>query len=100
MDLCSVLVEAAWSAFRTRTYLGARFRRLHRRFGKNGANKAAVALAHNILVIVWHVLTTNTSYVDLGADYYLRRDDPQTRKNRRLHQLQDLGYTVELALTA
>ncbi|MEV4202825.1 hypothetical protein [Micromonospora globbae] len=49
---------------------------------------------------MWHVLTTNTSYVDLGADYYLRRDDPQTRKNRRLHQLQDLGYTVELALTA
>ncbi|GAA2372591.1 transposase [Dactylosporangium salmoneum] len=99
-QLCSVLVEAAWAAFRTQTYLGARFRRLHRRFGKNGAKKAAVALAHSILVITWHVLTNNTAYVDLGADYYTRRDSPETRKNRLVHQLQDLGYTVELTPTA
>ncbi|WP_344620924.1 transposase, partial [Dactylosporangium salmoneum] len=99
-QLCSVLVEAAWAAFRTQTYLGARFRRLHRRFGKNGAKKAAVALAHSILVITWHVLTNNTAYVDLGADYYTRRDNPETRKNRLVHQLQDLGYTVELTPTA
>ena len=100
LQLCSVLVEAAWSAFRTQTYLGARFRRLHRRFGKNGAKKAAVAIAHTILVIVWHVLTNNTEYVDLGTDYYTRRDDPETRKNRLIHQLQDLGYTVELVPAA
>ncbi len=49
---------------------------------------------------MWHVLTNNTEYVDLGTDYYTRRDDPETRKNRLIHQLQDLGYTVELVPAA
>jgi transposase len=100
VQLGSVLVEAAWSAFRTQTYLGARFRRLHRRLGKNGAKKAAVALAHTILVIIWHVLTNDVPYTDLGSDYYTRRDDPDARKHRLLRQLQDLGYTVELTPAA
>jgi transposase len=42
----TILVEAAWSAGRTSTYLGARFRRLHRRFGNNRGGKATVAIAH------------------------------------------------------
>ena len=45
-QLCSVLVESAWAVSRTQTRLGARFRRLHRRFGKAGGKKAAVAVAH------------------------------------------------------
>ena len=73
---------------------------LHRRFAKNGAKTAAVALAHTILVIVWHVLTNDTPYTDLGSDYYTRRDDPEARKQRLLRQLQDLGYTVELTPAA
>ncbi|MET8911660.1 transposase [Micromonospora sp. NPDC004551] len=44
--LATVLVEAAWATSRTRTRLGARYRRLHRRFGKTGSKKAAVAIAH------------------------------------------------------
>jgi transposase len=94
--LCSVLVEAAWSTSRTSTRLGARFRRLHRRFGKTGGKKAAVAIAHTLLVIVWHLLNNDVDYTDLGADYYTRRDNPDTRKNRLLHQLRELGYDAEL----
>jgi transposase len=98
--LASVLVEAAWATSHTRTRLGARYRRLHRRFGKTGGKKAAVAIAHTILVIVWHLLTHDTTYTDLGADYYTQRDDPDIRKNRLLRQLRDLGYDAELTALA
>ena len=94
--LAGVLAEAAWAASRTSTRLGARFRRLHRRFGKTGGKKAAVAIAHTILIIVWHVLHNDVDYTDLGVDYYTHRDNPDARKNHLLRQLRDLGYDAEL----
>ncbi len=42
-ELCAILTECAWSAGRTSTYVGAQFRRFHRRFGKKGESKAATA---------------------------------------------------------
>jgi transposase len=95
--LCAVLVEAAWAASRTSNRLGARFRRLHRRFGKTGGSKAAVAVAHTILVIAWHLLNNETDYTDLGNDFYARHDNPDARKARLLRQLHDLGYHVDLS---
>jgi transposase len=100
LHLCGVLVEAAWAASRTSTRLGARFRRLHRRFGKAGGKKAAVAIAHTMLIIVWHLLATGATYADLGNDFYARRDDPDARKRRLMRQLEELGYTVELTEAA
>jgi transposase len=94
--LQAALVEAAWVVSRTATRLGTRFRRLHRRFGKTAGKKAAVAVAHTILVIAWHLLAGQTSYTDLGTDYYTLRDDPDARKNRLLRQLEGLGYAVAL----
>lgn len=62
--LRAALVEAAQAAGRSkRTYLGAQFRRLAARRGKK---KAAVAVGHSILIIVYHLLTEGTSYQDLG----------------------------------
>lgn len=98
--LATILVEAAWATSHTRTRLGARYRRLHRRFGKSGGKKAAVAIAHTTLVIVWHLPAHDTTYTDLGADYYTHRDNPETRKNRLLRQLRDLGYDAELTALA
>jgi transposase len=94
--LATVLVEAAWATSHTRTRLGARYRRLHRRFGKAGGKKAAVAIARTLLVIVWHLLAHDTTYTDLGDDYYTQRDDPERRKNRLLRELRELGYDAEL----
>jgi transposase len=39
-------------------------------------NKAAIAVAHKLSVIIWHVLATGKPYRDLGADYLDRRVDP------------------------
>ena len=32
-----------------------------------------------LLVAAWHVLTTHTSYHDLGGDYFVARDNPEHR---------------------
>jgi transposase len=87
------LVEAAQAAGRSkRTYLGAQFRRLAARRGKK---KAAVAVGHTILTIVYHLLTEGTTYQDLGPQYFDERD--RQRVERRLvHRLEALGYTVAL----
>ena len=87
------LVEAAHAAGRTKnTYLGAQYRRLVARKGKK---RAAVAVAHSILTIVYHVLTDRQPYADLGGDYFDRRDQ-QAVQRRLVHRLEALGYTVSL----
>src|SRR5271165_196646 len=68
------MVEAAWATWRTATRPGARFRRLARRFGKGNEKKAAVAVAHTLLCIAWAVMHYDGDYIDVGTDYYERRD--------------------------
>jgi transposase len=93
-EIRTILTECAWSAGRTGTYIGARFRRMHRRFGKTGGGKAALALAHTLIVIIWHVLHDNAEYRDLGSDYFTRYDNPEAHKRRLIRDLQTLGYNV------
>lgn len=94
-EIRQILTECAWSTARTNSYIGARFRRLHRRFGKKGGHKAAIAIAHTLIVIIWHLLADNTDYHDLGADYFTHRVDTiETRKRRLIRELETLGYQV------
>jgi transposase len=91
--LGEVLIECAWAAARSRdTYLSAQYWRLARRIGKK---KAAIAVGHSILVIAWHLLTSDCDYADLGGDYFVRRDTDRQRQ-RAVAQLQALGYQVTL----
>jgi transposase len=91
--LGEVLIECAWAAARSRdTYLSAQYWRLARRIGKK---KAAVAVGHSILVIAWHLLTSDCDYADLGGDHFVRRDTDRQRQ-RAVAQLQALGYRVTL----
>jgi transposase len=95
-EIRDILVEAAWSAGRTGTYVGARFRRMHRRFGNKGGGKAAVAIAHTLIVIIWHVLHDMTEYRDLGADYFTRHDTTEAKKRRLIRELETLGCQVTI----
>jgi transposase len=90
--LRSLLVEVAQAAGRTQTYLGARFRRLAAR---KGGKKAAVAVAHKIIRIVYYLLTRQTVYQDLGVSYLDQRDR-QAVERRAVRRLESLGYTVTL----
>jgi transposase len=96
--LLDALTQAAWAAARVKDdYLSAQFWRLARRIGKN---KAVVAVAHSILVIVYHVIATGQPYHDLGVDYFTTRVDPERRARHLTRQLADLGYHVTLTKAA
>ncbi len=91
------LIESAKSVGRGNTYLGAQYRRIAQR---RGPNKAAVAVAHSILDITWHLLTTGALYEDLGADYFERRRDPLIQTRKLVAQLEALGLSVTVAPAA
>ena len=91
-SLQSALVEAAKAASRTKTYLGAQYHRLARRIG---ANRAAMAVAHSIAVILHHIIRTRKPYVDLGHNYFEKRDRDAIAR-RAVRQLERLGHQVTL----
>jgi transposase len=91
--LKATLVTAAVCAARTGgTYLRDKFHRLRARMG---AKKAAVAVAHKILVAVFHMLQRAVAFADLGADHLDRVDKHRTAK-RLVRRLDALGYDVML----
>jgi transposase len=91
--LRGALGEAAWAAARTKAgYLRALF---HRLAARRGRKRAVVAVAHALLVIVYHLLRDHTTYQDLGDDYFEQRDRDAV-KRRALRQLQRIGFSVQL----
>jgi transposase len=96
--LTSALVEAAWSAVRSKDcYLAVRFQRIRKR---RGEQRALIAVAHTLLVICWHILNDETVYNEIGPDYLAGKDQPERHRKRLVAQLEKLGYTVELAPVA
>lgn len=91
-----VLVQCAWAARKTPTYLGRTFRRLEVRLG---GKKAAVAVAHKILVIVYHLLAEGTFYDEERYDCLQPRQEERQRK-RAVQALEQLGYRVSLERAA
>ena len=88
------LIEAANAAARGKgTYLASQYARLK---GRRGHKKAIVAVAHSILVIAWHLLSTGQPYSDLGADWFLQRHSSQAYRNRLVRQLERMGHKVTL----
>jgi transposase len=95
--LKTALVTAAITGCRrSGTFLAEKYRRLRAR---RGTMRAAVAIAHKILVSVWHILRDGTFYHDLGAAYLDRRDRERTAKNL-VRRLTSMGFEVQLQQTA
>ncbi|MGH8984809.1 MAG: IS110 family transposase [Acidimicrobiia bacterium] len=95
--LRTALCEAAWAAAHTKEgYLPAQYRRFLRRFGKKNENKAAFAVAHTLIAIIWHILTNRCDYDDLGSDYFERRNDTDGRRRYLVRELEKLGQNVTL----
>lgn len=88
-----VLVQAAQAASHTKgTYLAAQY---HRLAGRRGGKRAIMAVAHTILVTIYHMLTRGTTYSDLGANYFDERDR-QAAIHRAVRRIEALGFTVTL----
>ena len=91
--LRSTLVEVAWAATRTKnTYLSAQYRRLAAR---RGAKRAILAIAHTILVTIYHLQRRGTAYKDLGGNYFDERNRRATL-GRSVRRIERLGYKVTL----
>lgn len=95
--LRSAMCEAAWAAAHGKdNYLAAQFRRFKRRFGTRGETKAIFAVAHTMIVIVWHLLASDATYDELGADFFERRLNTEARQRRLIRDLEALGHKVTL----
>ena len=90
--LKAALVQAAHTQRRADNYLGAQSRRLARR---RGSKRAAVAVAHSILVIVYHLLRDGTRYQERGADYFDKHDRVHIER-ALVKRLEQLGNKVHL----
>ena len=91
--LKAVLVEAANAVGHTRdTHLATQYHRLAARRGKK---RAAIAVAHSILVIAYHIIRRGTSYIDLGVNYLDERK-AETVQHQLVKRLERLGFKVTL----
>jgi transposase len=89
--LKATLVQAAWSATRKKnSYYGAQYRRL---VGRRGKKRALVAVAHSLLVTIYHMLSRGCAYEELGDDYFDKRHCDSVVKHH-VRMLERLGYTV------
>jgi len=91
--LRATLIQCARAAARSKaTHLSERYRQIMRR---RGDKKAIVAVAHDILVAAWWMLTKTQPYQELGADALHTRSDDQVRR-RAVAALERLGHSVTL----
>jgi len=87
------LTQLAQAAARTKeTYLSALYGRLAARRGKQ---RAIMAVAHSIMVSVFHMLTRQEPYHELGARYFDERRRHYT-VDRLAQRIERLGYRVHL----
>src|SRR5436190_3653 len=83
--------QAAWAATHTKdTYLARQCRRLVKHKGKS---RALIAVGHSILVIVYHVLARQSSYQELGGDYF-DRQNVERQRGIFIRKLEALGVKV------
>lgn len=87
--LKTTLVQCAKTAVKKKdTFFRAQYERLSPR---RGGNRASVAVAHSILIAIYHVLKYNQPFVDLGRDYY-HQFNPEKKINTYLKKLSELGW--------
>jgi len=97
VHLRTMLVGADISAGHTKgSYLKDKYYRLKAR---RGALRAALAIAHKILVAAYHMLAKGLAYRDLGAAYLDQSGQRRTVANLQ-RRLERLGYHVTLQRTA
>jgi len=62
---------------------------------RRGVHKAVVAVAHRVLVVIYHMLRDQRPYTDLGAGYFERLDAARLERHH-VRRLEQLGDTVTL----
>ena len=87
--LKTILTQCAKSARSVKgSYFSAQYQRIAARRGKN---RATLAVAHSMLIAIYHMLRNNVPFRDLGSDYY-----DSFNRDRKIHgylkRLKALGW--------
>ena len=84
--------QMAWAATRKKgSYCKAQF---HRLAGRRGKKRAVMAVAHTLLIVVYHLLRDPAiQYREPGEDYFDKRDAQHTA-TALVKRLRKLGYDV------
>ena len=93
--LRSTLIVCAHSAIKSKnSYFYAQFQRISTHRGKK---RAYVAIAHSMLIAIYHMLKDGTPFRDLGADYY-NQFNQERKINAYLKKLKALGWKAPAAM--
>ena len=93
--LRTTLIVCAHAAAKMKnTYFSAQF---HRISAHRGKKRAYVAVAHSMLIAIYHILKDGVKYQDLGADYY-NQFNKERKINAYLKKLKELGWTEQNAM--
>lgn len=88
-----VLVQAALSAIKKKgSYYQAHYAQLNHR---RGHKRALLAIAHSLLVSIYHMLKKGEDYRELGGAF-VSTDQTNRKKKSLIRQLENLGYSVSL----
>lgn len=91
--LKATLIQSAWAAVRTKgSYFQGQFGRLRARMG---AKKAIVAVASSMLTCMYHMLSRNESYRELGSQHLDKRETQQVLR-KLTRRIQALGFDIQL----
>ena len=86
-----ILVQSAWGASRKRNcFLASLFFRISRRHGRK---KAAVAVAHRILIVAWSMLRNRQDYQERGGGSE-DQSRPERTARRLVSRLERIGFEV------
>lgn len=92
--LKTTLVVCAHSAVKVKSsYFYAQFQRISARRGKK---RAYVAVAHSMLIAIYHILKDGIPFVDLGSEYY-NQFNRERKINVYLKKLKALGWESDTA---
>jgi transposase len=90
--LCEI---AATSARSPGTYRHAFYHRIHRISRRRGKPQAMLAVAHSLVVSVYHMLRDQVPYQDLGPDH-VDHLHSQRLQRHSIRRLEALGFQVQL----
>lgn len=91
--LRSTLIECAHNAsLHKNSYFYSQY---HRIAARRGANKAAVAVAHSMLIVIYNMIKNKQHYYELGFDYFDKKDS-EHRAQKLAKKIEALGYSVTI----
>lgn len=91
ITLKTTLIQCAHGASKRKgTFFYAQYQRIKMR---RGSKIAAMAVAHSILVAVYHMLKDNVPFYDLGSDFY-NKFNREKKIRPYLNKLSELGYDL------